>query len=65
MDNKYWLIEMSDTVRSRLSHEQLHLASVVQQDGRDYLLYRDSFVAYKTASSLGATVMSTSARTYA
>lgn len=65
MDNKYWLIEMSDTVRSRLSHEQLHLASVVQHDGRDYLLYRDSFVAYKTASSLGATVRSAPAGLHA
>lgn len=65
MDNKYWLIELSDNVRTQLSHEQLHLATVVQQDGRDYLLYRDSFVAYKTASSLGTTVMSTSASMHA
>lgn len=59
MNQKYWLIEMSETVRERLSHEQLELATVVQEDGRDYLMYRDNFVAYKAASSLGTTVLRT------
>lgn len=57
MRKKYWLIEMSERVRQRISNEQLELATVVQREGQEYLLYRDSFVAHKAASLLGVELL--------
>ncbi|MCA9836069.1 MAG: hypothetical protein KC422_04120 [Trueperaceae bacterium] len=49
-----WMIQLSHEQLQSLSDESRHLGDLLtSSDGKHFLVFRDSFVALKVASSLG------------